>query len=124
MAHEFFDELRSPNCKLPSANPMPVLFDFSDHELNIEPRLNSKLIPQKGDGAVNSSTSAAPTTTSSSTQTATAANSNLTTNTAVTNPTMDQNMTPSSLNEPFSQKATITPQKTTSDIENSASVEK
>lgn len=46
MAHEFFDELRSPACKLPSSNPMPVLFDFSDHELSIEPHLNSKLIPQ------------------------------------------------------------------------------
>lgn len=46
MAHEFFDELRSPTCKLPSSNPLPVLFDFSDHEMSVEPHLNSKLIPQ------------------------------------------------------------------------------
>ncbi|KAI1732265.1 protein kinase domain-containing protein [Ditylenchus destructor] len=43
MAHEFFDELRQPNCKLPSSNPMPALFDFTEHELSIEPNLNSKL---------------------------------------------------------------------------------
>jgi glycogen synthase kinase 3 beta len=46
MCHEFFDELRSPNCKLPSSNPMPPLFDFSEHELSIEPQLNAKLLPK------------------------------------------------------------------------------
>jgi len=33
LAHEFFDELRSSACKLPSSNPMPPLFDFTDAEL-------------------------------------------------------------------------------------------
>jgi glycogen synthase kinase 3 beta len=45
MAHEFFDELRDPNCKLPTSNPLPPLFDFSEHELTIEPALNRKLLP-------------------------------------------------------------------------------
>ncbi|KAF7633143.1 Protein kinase domain-containing protein [Meloidogyne graminicola] len=42
LAHEFFDELRLPNCKLPSSNPMPPLFDFSDTELAIDPQLHEK----------------------------------------------------------------------------------
>ncbi|CAK5073561.1 unnamed protein product [Meloidogyne enterolobii] len=43
LAHEFFDELRLPNCKLPSSNPMPPLFDFSDAELAIDPQLQDKV---------------------------------------------------------------------------------
>ncbi|KAL7070203.1 hypothetical protein ACQ4LE_010402 [Meloidogyne hapla] len=46
LAHEFFDELRLPNCKLPSSNPMPPLFDFSDAELAIDPQLHDKLYPK------------------------------------------------------------------------------
>ena len=46
LAHEFFEELRSPNCKLPSSNPMPALFDFTEAELNIEPTLREKLLPK------------------------------------------------------------------------------
>nr|CAD2165406.1 unnamed protein product [Meloidogyne enterolobii]CAD2172416.1 unnamed protein product [Meloidogyne enterolobii]CAD2179794.1 unnamed protein product [Meloidogyne enterolobii] len=46
LAHEFFDELRLPNCKLPSSNPMPPLFDFSDAELAIDPQLQDKLFPK------------------------------------------------------------------------------
>uniref|UniRef100_A0A915EC69 Uncharacterized protein n=1 Tax=Ditylenchus dipsaci TaxID=166011 RepID=A0A915EC69_9BILA len=57
MTHEFFDELRSPNCKLPSSNPMPALFDFSEQELAIEPMLNSKLMPKAGMVASGSKTS-------------------------------------------------------------------
>lgn len=45
MANEFFDELRDPNCKLPTSNPLPPLFDFSEHELSIEPAVNRKLVP-------------------------------------------------------------------------------
>jgi serine/threonine protein kinase len=47
MAHEFFNELRDPNCKLPtSSNPLPPLFDFSEQELSIDPTLNAKLFPK------------------------------------------------------------------------------
>lgn len=108
MAHEFFDELRSPNCKLPSSNPMPVLFDFSEHELSIEPRLNAKLIPPHLDTTASSSSTSettAPTTTTAVSST------NINNNSAI-----DQT---SSLNEPFTQKATITPQKTSNDAEGS-----
>uniref|UniRef100_A0A183CFF5 Protein kinase domain-containing protein n=1 Tax=Globodera pallida TaxID=36090 RepID=A0A183CFF5_GLOPA len=47
LAHDFFDELRSPTCKMPSTGgPLPPLFDFTEHELRIEPRLNEKLLPK------------------------------------------------------------------------------
>lgn len=111
MAHEFFDELRSPNCKLPSSNPMPILFDFSEQELSIEPHLNAKLIPQHLNIAVSTSSAGTTTLSNTSSTTVQSTNNNLTTNTAV-----DQT---SSLNEPFSQKATITPQKTSKEIEGS-----
>uniref|UniRef100_A0A915JW85 Uncharacterized protein n=1 Tax=Romanomermis culicivorax TaxID=13658 RepID=A0A915JW85_ROMCU len=45
LAHPFFDELRSPNCRLPNGRDLPPLFDFSPHELSIEPLLNAKIIP-------------------------------------------------------------------------------
>ncbi|MCP9265395.1 Glycogen synthase kinase-3 beta [Dirofilaria immitis] len=45
-AHTFFDELRHPNCKLPSGRPVPPIFDFSEQELRIEPNLNAALLPQ------------------------------------------------------------------------------
>ncbi|XP_074605424.1 glycogen synthase kinase-3-like [Brevipalpus obovatus] len=45
-AHRFFDELRELNYRPPlkSGQP-PPLFNFSEHELKIQPSLNSKLIP-------------------------------------------------------------------------------
>ncbi|RDW70320.1 hypothetical protein BP5796_08717 [Coleophoma crateriformis] len=52
MVHPFFDELREPGTKLPdSRHPngavkdLPVLFDFTRHELSIAPHLNSRLVP-------------------------------------------------------------------------------
>lgn len=45
-AHAMFDELRDPNTRLPSGEPLPPgLFDFTDVELNINPSLNETLIP-------------------------------------------------------------------------------
>lgn len=53
MVHPFFDELRDPLTRFPdSRHPdapdkdLPVLFDFSRHELSIAPILNQKLVPQ------------------------------------------------------------------------------
>lgn len=47
LAHEFFDELRLPTCKMPSTGgSLPPLFDFTEHELKIQPNLNDKLIPK------------------------------------------------------------------------------
>ena len=45
LIHPFFDELRDPNAMLPDGQPLPVLFNFSLHELSIRPDLIGKLIP-------------------------------------------------------------------------------
>merc|ERR1711971_135380 len=44
-AHTFFDELREPGTKLPSGRELPVLFNFTEQELKIQPSLNSQLVP-------------------------------------------------------------------------------
>lgn len=53
MCHPFFDELRDPSTLLPdtrnpngAAKPLPTLFDFTKHELSIDPTMNEKLVPQ------------------------------------------------------------------------------
>jgi glycogen synthase kinase 3 beta len=43
--HQFFDELRQPNTRLPNGRPLPPVFNFSAAELEIKPSLNGKLIP-------------------------------------------------------------------------------
>lgn len=45
-AHPFFDELRDPNARLPNGRSLPPLFNFTEHELNIQPELNSILLPR------------------------------------------------------------------------------
>ena len=52
MVHPFFDEIRDPNTRLPdsrhssgASRDLPVLFDFTHHELSIAPQLNEKLVP-------------------------------------------------------------------------------
>jgi len=44
-AHTFFDELREPGTKLPNGRDLPLLFNFTEQELKIQPSLNSQLIP-------------------------------------------------------------------------------
>jgi len=44
-AHTFFDELREQGTKLPNGRDLPVLFNFTEQELKIQPNLNSSLIP-------------------------------------------------------------------------------
>ncbi|XP_047502510.1 glycogen synthase kinase-3 beta-like isoform X3 [Penaeus chinensis] len=44
-AHKFFDELRDPNTRLPNNRELPPLFNFTEHEIKIQPELNNKLIP-------------------------------------------------------------------------------
>jgi len=51
-AHTFFDELREPGTKLPSGKDLPVLFNFTEQELKIQPSLNSQLIPPQLSGEV------------------------------------------------------------------------
>merc|ERR1711974_409503 len=61
-AHTFFDELREPGTKLPSGRELPVLFNFTEQELKIQPSLNSQLVPAHLQGASESAaeTPAAP----------------------------------------------------------------
>ena len=53
-AHSFFDELREQGTRLPNGRELPPLFNFTEHELRIQPTLNSLLIPkymQPADGS-------------------------------------------------------------------------
>jgi serine/threonine protein kinase len=50
MAHEFFDELREPDCLLPSKTQLPPLFNFTEQELKSSDQLRSKLVPKQGTG--------------------------------------------------------------------------
>ncbi|XP_058803713.1 glycogen synthase kinase-3 beta-like isoform X2 [Phymastichus coffea] len=45
-AHNFFDELREQVTRLPNGRELPPLFNFTEHELRIQPNLNSLLIPK------------------------------------------------------------------------------
>lgn len=44
-AHTFFDELRVESTRLPSGEPLPPMFDFTAHELELSSELLEKLIP-------------------------------------------------------------------------------
>lgn len=50
-AHTFFEELRDPHTRLPNGRELPVLFNFTEHELKIQPALNAVLIPPHMRGA-------------------------------------------------------------------------
>ncbi|KAG5883131.1 hypothetical protein JTB14_030962 [Gonioctena quinquepunctata] len=52
-AHPFFSELREPNTRLPNGNELPPLFNFTEQELNIQPSLNSVLLPRGTQDASN-----------------------------------------------------------------------
>ncbi|KAK6621406.1 Glycogen synthase kinase-3 beta [Polyplax serrata] len=45
-AHSFFDELRETQTRLPNGRELPPLFNFTEHELTIQPSLNSILLPR------------------------------------------------------------------------------
>ncbi|XP_063978211.1 glycogen synthase kinase-3 beta-like isoform X2 [Diachasmimorpha longicaudata] len=45
-AHPFFNELREQGTLLPSGRELPPLFNFTEHELRIQPNLNAILIPK------------------------------------------------------------------------------
>lgn len=46
MTHPFFDELRSPDVKMPNGRDVPPLFDFTREELSTRPDLIHKLVPE------------------------------------------------------------------------------
>ncbi|KAJ9057432.1 glycogen synthase kinase 3 [Entomophthora muscae] len=52
LVHPFFDELRNPETKLPTGQPLPELFDFTKQELSAEPELISKLIPSHAEATI------------------------------------------------------------------------
>jgi len=48
LAHNFFDELRAPDAKLPNGKPLPPLFNFTDSEIRLmasNPRLARSICP-------------------------------------------------------------------------------
>jgi serine/threonine protein kinase len=45
LAHEYFDELRVPSCRLPNTKPLPPLFNFSEHEFHAAGPLAAKILP-------------------------------------------------------------------------------
>uniref|UniRef100_A0A8C4QUY3 [tau protein] kinase n=1 Tax=Eptatretus burgeri TaxID=7764 RepID=A0A8C4QUY3_EPTBU len=58
-AHPFFNELRDPATRLPSGRELPPLFNFTQHELSINPSLNSILAPPHARTQAASNTSTA-----------------------------------------------------------------
>jgi serine/threonine protein kinase len=45
-ADPFFDELRSPSCRLPNDQPIPALFNWTEHELKgADAELRERLVP-------------------------------------------------------------------------------
>lgn len=67
-AHPFFDELREEGTSLPnSGDPLPPLFNFTEHEMRYKPALMDKLIPGWYKKSSKTGTESTPTTASSST---------------------------------------------------------
>uniref|UniRef100_A0A0K8TM77 Protein kinase shaggy-like isoform x6 n=1 Tax=Tabanus bromius TaxID=304241 RepID=A0A0K8TM77_TABBR len=56
-AHPFFNELREGNQSLPNGRDLPPLFNFTEHELSIQPSLIQKLLPRNQQQQVNDITS-------------------------------------------------------------------
>ncbi|CEM23980.1 unnamed protein product [Vitrella brassicaformis CCMP3155] len=47
LCHEFFDELRDPNTRLPNSRSLPPLFNFTQEELDeCTPEMREKLVPK------------------------------------------------------------------------------
>lgn len=96
-AHAFFDELREPDTRLPNG-PLPPLFNFTQYELNINPSLNSRLLPAHLQGHQAGATAATA-----------SASSNLATATGVTSNATATSATGGShsLNSPITQEKPI-----------------
>ncbi|CAF0914916.1 unnamed protein product [Adineta steineri] len=92
-AHAFFDELRDPDTRLTNGS-LPLLFDFSQNELNINPSLNSRLIPAHMQGQQTVIASGGTSSNSTvNTSTSNADNgSNSTTGTSLTTPTSNDKL--------------------------------
>ena len=47
LSHNFFDELRDKQTRLPNGNPLPDLFNFTKEEIqNTDPDLLESLVPE------------------------------------------------------------------------------
>ncbi|UJR14852.1 hypothetical protein I4U23_001837 [Adineta vaga] len=106
-AHTFFDELRDPDTRLPNGS-LPLLFNFSQLELNVNPSLNSRLVPAHMQGQqtvtgsnINGSSSNQTTTNAS------AMSSNSTGATATASSSNEKPITPSTSTPPPSVVPTI-----------------
>ncbi|CAO3668620.1 unnamed protein product [Rhizopus stolonifer] len=55
LADPFFDELREPNKKMLNGKNLPDLFNFTRHELSIQPELNRKIVPPHAESTLLSS---------------------------------------------------------------------
>jgi len=52
LVHEFFDELRLEDARLPNGKDMPALFDFTKEELSTRPDLIRQLVPRHAEAAL------------------------------------------------------------------------
>eukprot|EP00160_Parvularia_atlantis_P014123 Unigene3327_Nuclearia_a/m.10207 Unigene3327_Nuclearia_a/g.10207 ORF Unigene3327_Nuclearia_a/g.10207 Unigene3327_Nuclearia_a/m.10207 type:complete len:406 (-) Unigene3327_Nuclearia_a:220-1437(-) len=52
LAHPFFDELRDLNTRLPTGQPLPPLFNFTEQELSLRPDLNRIIVPAHAEAAL------------------------------------------------------------------------
>ncbi|GAA5844575.1 hypothetical protein JCM11251_001637 [Rhodosporidiobolus azoricus] len=52
MTHPFFDDLKTPDAKMPTGKDLPPLFDFNKEELSVRPDLIPQLVPQHAEAAL------------------------------------------------------------------------
>lgn len=89
-AHQFFNELREQGTSLPNGRELPPLFNFTEHELRIQPNLNSQLIPKYMRSSETSTDSGQPAETT--TTTASASGNSTDSNVNTTTPSVTQNL--------------------------------
>ncbi|XP_057329749.1 glycogen synthase kinase-3 beta-like isoform X2 [Microplitis mediator] len=88
-AHQFFNELREQGTSLPNGRELPPLFNFTEHELRIQPNLNSQLIPKYMRSSETSTDGGQPAETT--TTTASASGNSTDSNVNTTTPSVTQN---------------------------------
>ncbi|UJR31862.1 hypothetical protein I4U23_019336 [Adineta vaga] len=94
-AHAFFDELRDPDTRLTNGS-LPLLFNFSQHELSINQSLNSRLIPahMQGQQAVAAASGASSNSTVNASAPIAGSGNGSSTGTSVTTPSSSSNEKP------------------------------
>ncbi|XP_026477569.1 protein kinase shaggy-like [Ctenocephalides felis] len=92
-AHPFFAELRETTTRLPNGRELPLLFNFTEQELSIQPSLNSALLPRTSAGPTGGSTTVSSTADSSTAAGSGAGAAGVTSSTAAVG-TADATVTP------------------------------